>query len=480
MADLAAPAFHEGHGKASCGELLGHGDAYGLRAGSLAEEFEVGRGRSGGVVHFLTAHEGAGLDVAAAGNTHGEGGVLDVAEGPVETAVHGHAGSAGGHAHESEVGSGLLGDSAGAFESGEHARRFEHDVHRAARIAVGGLHALDQRLGEVGVHVPLHAAGAEQVAAHAAAAELGGDVQPVAGDAAVPRGSGQEAGVAAEGAEVAGVVGEAFQFEGHAAQDVRAIRGLDSGEAFHDSAVGRGVTDGGVAGDVFHDGQDELGGRLQDEVLHVTMLEAELYLEVHHVLAVALEAEMAGFDDAGMHGAHGHFMHFFAFDAVVVGFSRAGAGIAVAFEGGAEAHGLEPRMAFGLHAPHFGEFALEEVGLRAVRRHGLIALGHGGAEGFQHLIGGMAEDADHFAAAFAFKAEEGQHTPAAAAVIRHGDGELFHGEQRKGRVFDGFLVVEHQAPRSAAARLSVSASQSGTQKPRPSTMRHRTAGGSTV
>ena len=45
---------------------------------------------------------------------------------------------------------------------------------------------------------------------------------------------------------------------------------------------------------------------------------------------------------------------------------------------------------------------------------------------------------------------------------------------------DGFFVVEHQAPRGAAARLGVSASQSGTQKPRPSTIRHRTAGGSTL
>ncbi len=48
------------------------------------------------------------------------------------------------------------------------------------------------------------------------------------------------------------------------------------------------------------------------------MLEAQGDLEVEDLFAVALEAEMARLDDARVDRSHGHFVDFFAFDAVEI------------------------------------------------------------------------------------------------------------------------------------------------------------------
>src|SRR5207247_2469924 len=72
--------------------------------------------------------------------------------------------------------------------------------------------------------------------------------------------------------------------------------------------------------------------------LDAAVLVAERDLEVEDVLAVALEAEVAGLDDAGVHGTDGDLVHLLALDAVEVGDADGGARVA---------HRLEPRVALG-------------------------------------------------------------------------------------------------------------------------------------
>ena len=69
-----------------------------------------------------------------------------------------------------------------------------------------------------GVDVEADAAGPDQAAAEAAAAEQRGHVEEVAADPAAVRRGRQEADVAGERAEVAGVVGQALEFQRDAAQ----------------------------------------------------------------------------------------------------------------------------------------------------------------------------------------------------------------------------------------------------------------------
>ncbi len=120
------------------------------------------------------------------------------------------------------------------------------------------------------------------------------------------------------------------------------------------------------------------------------------------------------------------------------------------------------------------------MGLRAEGREGFVALARKGAHGVEQAACGVGQNADQFRTRLVRHAEEGQNAPAPAAAFDNGAGKLLHGQDGDVVVGDGFLIMEHHAPRSAAARLSVSVSQSGTYRPRQSTMRQSAAGGRTL
>ena len=90
--------------------------------------------------------------------------------------------------------------------------------------------------------------GPDQAAAEAAAAQERGQVQEVAAEPAAVRGGRQEADVAGQRAQVAGVVGQPLQFQGDAAQHLGADRDLAAGQGLDRLAVGRRVADRRVAG----------------------------------------------------------------------------------------------------------------------------------------------------------------------------------------------------------------------------------------
>ena len=138
---------------------------------------------------------------------------------------------------------------------------------------------------------------------HQAVAEAGvGDAQDVLAQDAAVGVDEREGGVVADGADVAEVVGEALQLAHQRAQVDRPGRHLEAERCLDGAGEGDGVGDGAVA----RYAAGELGGLVQrgageqavDAFVHV----AEPLFQPHHGLAVAGEAEMAGLDDAGVHG----------------------------------------------------------------------------------------------------------------------------------------------------------------------------------
>ncbi len=79
------------------------------------------------------------------------------------------------------------------------------------------------------------------------------------------------------------------------------------------------MPDRGVAGQRLHVVDRARAGAADQGPLDAPVLVAELDLQVQDVLAVALEAEMARLDDAGVHGTDRDLVNLLALDAEVVG-----------------------------------------------------------------------------------------------------------------------------------------------------------------
>ena len=103
------------------------------------------------------------------------------------------------------------------------------------------------------------------------------------------------------------------------------------------------------------------------------MLIAQRDFQVKHLLAVALKAEMARLDDAGVDRADRDLVNFLPLDAVKVHHADDGTLVRITAPGvvtgpirRVEPHRLEPRMPVGPHAELLGNLALEKVNLRDI------------------------------------------------------------------------------------------------------------------
>ena len=123
-----------------------------------------------------------------------------------------------------------------------------------------------------------------------------------------------EGGIVADGADIAEVVGEPFQFREQRAQPHRARRGFGAerglGRARESERVGHRAVAADAAGDAGGGGQGGAGEQGFDALVGV----AEALFQPHHRLAVAGEAEMSGLDNAGVHGPHRDLMQVGTFD----------------------------------------------------------------------------------------------------------------------------------------------------------------------
>jgi hypothetical protein len=250
------------------------------------------------------------------------------------------------------------------------ARRVPEQLHGIRRVALGRVEAREQPVDERSVDVEAHAARADQAAPEAAAAEGRRHVQEVAAQAPAEGGRRKVGDVVRERAEVPDVVREALELERDASQRLRARRLLAAGQRLDHLAVGRRVSDRGVARERLRIVDGALARSADHRPLDAAVLVAERDLEMEDVLAVALEAEVPGLDHAGVNGPDGHFVHFVALDAVEVRDSdrgalaaRPGKRLTAGAVRAVIADRLEPRMAERAQSELLGDLAFEQVRL---------------------------------------------------------------------------------------------------------------------
>ncbi len=176
------------------------------------------------------------------------------------------------------------------------------------------------------------------------------------------------------------MVRDPLEFQRDAAEHFGARGRRGAGQRLDRLRVSRRVADGRVAGERLHEVRRPPVRPADERALDAAMLVAERNLQVEHLLAVALEAEMPRLDDARVDRADGDLVDFLALDAEELRHARqdflvrlAAPRVAAGAVRAMEPDRLQPRMAFGPHAPLLGDLALEPVRLRAVGRQGGIA-----------------------------------------------------------------------------------------------------------
>ncbi len=342
---------------------------------------------AGGSIDFEPADAGAGEDIAVGPDGDGDLGEAMPAGGVIEADIADEAGGAGGDADEAEFGGLAGGDGAGAFEAGADGVGVPEPLGGGADLGARLSESVEEGLGAWGIEVVAAAAGLDERASEAVAAEEGGEVEEVAADLAAQGGGGEEGHVMGEGAEVAGVVGEAFEFEGEGAEPLGAEGRFGLGEGFEESGVGGGVGNGGIAGGGFDLGEGGAVRAAGEGVFDPAVLVAEGDFEVEHVFALALEAEMAWLDDAGVDGADGDLMDFGALDL------EEGVGRGVGAVRGAD--GFEPGVVDGGEVVLLPDLAFEEVGLGVEAGERGVGAGEGVAAGGEEgVIGIKGEEGD--------------------------------------------------------------------------------------
>ena len=113
----------------------------------------------------------------------------------------------------------------------------------------------------------------------------------------------REGGIVADGADVAEVVGEAFQLAHQRAQIDGARRRLEAKRRFHGAGEGDGVGHRAVARHAAGELRRLVQRGAEHQAVYALVHVAQPLLQAHHGLAVAAEAEVTGLDDAGVHGA---------------------------------------------------------------------------------------------------------------------------------------------------------------------------------
>jgi hypothetical protein len=181
-------------------------------------------------------------------------------------------------------------------------------VQMRAGSACGG----PRRSGETDTAGP-HQPFAEAVAAHPQR-----HVEEITAHAAAVVGRRQKGHIAAQRAQVAHVVGDPFQLQCDGADDVSPGIGL----AFRSAPQPPGPCTGCGRWRCHRryprpKSAAAWASAFSNSVLDPAVLVPQLNLQVQHPLADAVEPEMTGLDNAGVHRPHGHLVDLFAFHGIV-------------------------------------------------------------------------------------------------------------------------------------------------------------------
>ena len=142
------------------------------------------------------------------------------AVGKIAADVARRAAGPGRHAHQPELLAQVQRHDADAVEAGHHRGRVPQQLDRAADVPVDRVQPPPELLDDAGVDIESHAARPDQAAPEAVAAEQGRHVEHVAANASAIGHGGQEADVAGQRAEIADMVGDPLQLQGHAAEEL--------------------------------------------------------------------------------------------------------------------------------------------------------------------------------------------------------------------------------------------------------------------
>ena len=219
--------------------------------------------------------------------------------------------------------------------------------------------------------VESHTARPDEPPAEPGAAELRRHVEEVAPETPAEGRRGQVRHVARERAEIAGMVGQPFELERDSPEGLRACADPGPRERLDQVGVGQRVADRRVARGRLHVVDRPFRRSPDERGLDAAVLIAEGDLEMEDVLAMTLETEVAGLDDARVDGPDGDLVDFGSGHGEEVddtGQNRRSRLPAPRVATGAirvmEADGLHPGMSLGPQAVLLGDFPLEQVCLR--------------------------------------------------------------------------------------------------------------------
>src|SRR5438128_22536 len=164
------------------------------------------------------------------------------------------------------------------------------------------------------------------------------------------------------------MIGDPLELDPEGAQRVAARRTFRAGKPFEELAIGRRVTGRGVAGNCLRKIQAAPVRSAAQCPFDAAVLVAERDLQMDHPLAMAVEAEMAGLDDPGMHRTDRNLVDLGAGD-------REELSLADRRAARRETHWFQPRMSLRLDAVLFVDLALEVMRRRAIRRQRRVGAG---------------------------------------------------------------------------------------------------------
>jgi hypothetical protein len=166
--------------------------------------------------------------------------------------------------------------------------------------------------GQVATVVVVHgepdAAGSHQAFAEAVAAKEQGHVEKISAHAAAIIGRRQKGHIAAQGAQVAHMVGDALQFQADGADDLGPGIHRYAAKGLHGLGMAQAVADRGVTGSVFGDERQPFGHRPTTAGLQRPGAGIPIGFPDAAPFTDAVEPEMARFDHSGMHRSHSHFV----------------------------------------------------------------------------------------------------------------------------------------------------------------------------
>src|SRR5581483_6310598 len=221
---------------------------------------------------------------------------------------------------------------------------------------VGGAQAAVELAPVRARHIETDTARPDHPAPEAAAAYLRGQVKEFTSEPSAIGGGGKISDISGKRTQIADVIGDTFEFQGDAAKHERACRHRRAAERLESLAIGGAVSDRGIAGGGLDEMERAFARTAHEHPFDSTMLVAESDFEMKHLLAVALKAEVAGLDDAGMNGPDRDLVDFLALHRKETLLARLSSVVA--------ADRLEPWMSLRDDVPLLRDFTFEPMGLR--------------------------------------------------------------------------------------------------------------------